>query len=79
MLLGVAVTLKGKEGTVYVEYHECDECHGEYRLYFKNAGTVEDAFQALAKMLGNKTNKPDLCFNCQNHVIGDQVKMPLQV
>ena len=79
MLLGVAINLKGKEGTLYVEYHKCDECDAEYRLYFKNAGTVEEAFQAIARMLGNKPQQQDLCFNCQNHVIGEQVMLPLGV
>ena len=72
-LLGLAITKKEKEaGTVYVEYHLCDKCGGEYRVYLKSPQGVEEAFQELAKRLGNKPHEQDLCFNCQNQVIGQQ-------
>ena len=80
MLLGVALTLNdAKKGTLYVEYRKCDKCGSEYRLYFRSDKLVDEAFQELAKRLGNKPNEQDLCFNCQNQVIGDQVMLPLQV
>lgn len=79
VLLGTAMTLKGKDGTVYVEYRQCDKCQSEYRLYYRSPKTVEEAFQELAKRLGNKPNEQDLCFNCQNLVIGDQIMLPLEV
>jgi len=80
MLLGIALSKKAKdqgEGTVYVEYHVCDQCGGEYRLYRKSEQSVEEAFQTIAKMLGNKKDKPDLCYNCQSQVINDQMMLPL--
>jgi len=80
MLLGVALTKKDKDtGTLYVEYHLCDKCHAEYRLYFRSPKLVEGAFQELANRLGNKPDEQDLCFNCQSHVVSDQIKMPLEV
>ena len=79
MLLGVAMTLKGKDETVYVEYHQCDKCLAEYRLYLRSPKTVEDAFQGLAKMMANKPDREDLCFNCQNQVIADQAMLPIEV
>lgn len=79
MLLGTAITLKNKNETVYVEYHRCDKCGAQYKLYLKSVGSVEDAFQAIAKMLGNKPDEQDLCFECQNEVIGTQVMLPLGV
>jgi hypothetical protein len=80
MLLGVALTVKGKNEQVYVEYHHCDKCGREYRVYLKTkSATVEEAFQALARMMGNKPEEQDLCFDCQNQVIGNQVMFPMEV
>ncbi len=79
MLLGTAITLKDKNGTIYVEYHQCDKCQAEYRVYLKSSGSVEEAFQTIAKMLGNKAGETDLCFHCQNQVINTQVMLPMQV
>lgn len=79
-LLGVAVTKQEKgAGTIYVEYHQCDQCGAEYRLYLKSQHGVEEAFQEIAQRLGNKPDKADLCYNCQNQVIVDQMMMPLGV
>lgn len=80
-LLGAAITKKDKKGkgSLFVEYHECDACGAEYRLYFRSEEKVEDAFQALAKRMGNKPGQEDLCFNCQNKIIADQPRLPLQV
>ena len=81
MLMGTAITKDKREkvGSLYVEWHECDQCGVMYRVYLKSPLGVEEAFQQIAKMLGNRPDQPDLCFNCQNQVIGDQVMMPLQV
>ncbi|MDD5510495.1 MAG: hypothetical protein PHI12_06790 [Dehalococcoidales bacterium] len=77
-LLGMAITKKEKDvGTVYVEYHLCDKCGAEYRVYMKSLCGVEDAFRELAKRLGNKPHEQDLCFNCQNNVIAPQAVMSL--
>lgn len=79
-LLGIALTTKSNnEGTVYVEYHRCDQCGHEYRVYLKSPKDVEEAFKDIAKRLGNGPDKEDLCFNCQNGVIADQPMMPLDV
>lgn len=79
-LLGLAITKKLKgTGTIHVEYHRCDRCGAEYRLYMKSEQEVEEAFQTIARRLGNKPSEQDLCFNCQNQVIADQVMMPLGV
>lgn len=80
MLLGLAITKRDKEtGAIYVEYHCCDKCGAEYRLYLKSPTGVEEAFQQIAKRLGNKVNETDLCFNCQNGVIQNQMMLPLGV
>jgi len=79
-LLGIALTKREKDaGTIHVEYHMCDRCGAEYRVYMKSAQDVEEAFQVLARRLGNKPNEEDLCFNCQNKTIADQALMPLEV
>jgi len=79
-LLGLAITKAEKDGgTVYVEYHRCDKCGAEYRVYMRSPQEVEEAFQTLAKRLGNKPGDMDLCFNCQNGIIVDQLAMPLGV
>ena len=77
-LLGLAITKSDKEeGTLYVEYHQCEKCAAEYRIYMRSPQGVEEAFQELAKRLGNKPGAEDLCFNCQNQVIVDQMMLPL--
>ncbi len=79
MLMGVAMTQETKNSTLYVEYRKCDQCNGEYRLYRRSGGSVEEAFQKLAMMMGNKPDEQDLCFDCQNKVIGNQVMLPIPV
>ena len=79
-LLGLAITKKEKDtGTIYVEYHLCDDCGAEYRVYLSSPRGVEEAFQELAKRFGNKPDKQDLCFNCQHQVIVNQMVMPMEV
>jgi len=79
-LIGVALTAENKKlGSLYVEWHRCDKCGAEYRVYFASEQQVEEAFQRIAKMLKNKADEQDLCFDCQNQVIGNQVMMPMRV
>uniref|UniRef100_A0A6M3M1D1 Uncharacterized protein n=1 Tax=viral metagenome TaxID=1070528 RepID=A0A6M3M1D1_9ZZZZ len=79
-LLGLAVTKAEKgEGTIYVEYHKCEKCGVEYRVYMRSPEDVEEAFQTIAKRLGNKKEETDLCFNCQRGVIADQPMLPLGI
>lgn len=82
MLLGVALTKEDKTekaGTVYVEYRKCDKCGVEYRLYYRSEALVEEAFQLLAKRMGNASRVQDLCFDCQQGVIAHQLMIPLKI
>ncbi len=81
MLLGVALTknAKGKEGSLYVEWHKCDKCGVEYRVYLKSASEVEEAFQQFAKMFHNRPEHKDLCQECQTGVILNQPMFPIEV
>lgn len=81
-ILGIAIRKEDKKDprqTIYVEYHRCDQCGAEYRVYLHSQKEVEEAYQAFAKMFGNKNDEPDLCFNCQSQRIFDQPMMPLEV
>ena len=81
-LLGLAITKRDKKDpdkTIYVEYHQCDKCGAEYRVYLHSSNEVEKVYQQLAKMFGNKPGEEDLCYNCQSQVIADQPMMPLGV
>ncbi len=79
-LLGLAITIKGKgEGSVYVEYHRCEKCGAEYRVYMRSPQSVEGAFQELARRMGNRPEEQDLCFSCQSGVIVDQMVLPIEV
>ena len=81
-LLGIALRKEDKKDprkNIYVEYHRCDRCGAEYRVYLHSQKEVEEAYQAFAKMFGNKAEDEDLCWNCQNNAIFDQPKMPLEV
>jgi len=81
-LLGIAIRKQDKKDpreTIYVEYHRCDRCGAEYRVYLRSQKEAEEAYQAFAKMFGNKADEEDLCYNCQSQVIFDQPMMPLRV
>lgn len=80
-LLGIAIRKEDKKNptkTLYVEYHSCDRCGVEYRVYLHSQKEVEESYQAFARMFGNKVEEEDLCFNCQSQVFFDQLKMPLE-
>ena len=81
-LLGIAIRKEDKKDlrkNLYVEYHRCDRCGAEYRVYLHSQKEVEEADQAFAKMFGNKPEEQDLCYNCQSQVIFDQPMLPLGV
>ena len=81
-LLGIAIRKQEQKvpgETLYVEYHQCDRCGAEYRVYFHSQKEIEEAYQAFAKMFGNKVDEEDLCYNCQSKVIFDQPMMPMGV
>ena len=74
-LLGLAIRKADKNDpgkTLYVEYHQCDRCGAEYRVYLHSQKEVEEAYREFSKMFGNKPGEDDLCFNCQSQVIADQ-------
>jgi len=74
MILGIAIAIKSQDNAeaLYVEYHRCDQCSTEYRVYLHSLQAVENAYRELAKVLGNPDNTPDLCYNCQEHIIANQ-------
>ena len=81
-LLGLAIRKADKKDpdkTLYVEYHRCDRCGAEYRVYLHSQKEVEEAYREFSKMFGNKPGEDDLCFNCQSQVIADQPMMPMEV
>ena len=81
-LLGLAIRKSDKKDsgkTLYVEYHRCDRCGTEYRIYLHSPKEVEEAYLEFAKMFGNKPGEDDLCFNCQSQVIADQPMMLMEV
>jgi len=81
-ILGIAIRKQDKKdprNSIYVEYHRCDRCGAEYRVYLRSQKEVEEAYQAFAKMFGNGAEEEDLCYNCQSLVIFDQPMMPLEV
>ena len=81
-LLGLSIRKADKrdpDKTLYVEYHQCDRCGAEYRVYLHSQKEVEEAYREFSKMFGNKPGEDDLCFNCQSQVIADQPMMPMEV
>ena len=81
-LLGLAIRKADKRDPskiLYVEYHQCDRCGAEYRVYLHSQKEVEGVYREFAKMFGNKPGEDDLCFNCQSQVIADQPMMPMEV
>jgi len=76
-LLGVGITARSTlagNPTLYVEYHQCDRCGTEFRLYFKTTKDLEEALVEISKKLGSN-EKEDLCFSCMNTVPADQMIM----
>ncbi len=77
-ILGIGVTGLVKEaggGAFFVEYHRCDNCETEYKLYFKSEKELKDALATLAVKL--ESMKEDLCYSCQSEVPEDQMVMSL--
>lgn len=74
-LLGLGVTGKVKEtgGVYFVEYHQCDKCNTEFKIYFKSNKALQEAMPLIAQILGNSDE--DLCFTCQSEVPADQMIM----
>ena len=74
-LLGVGITAKSNlagKPTVYVEYHQCDRCKAEFRLYFRTTMDMKEALMEISKRLSSN-GKEDLCFSCMNQVPADQM------
>jgi len=78
-LIGVGITAKSNlpgNPTLYVEYHRCDRCGTEFRLYFKTAKELKEALDAISERLGSN-GKEDLCYSCMNQVPADQMVLTL--
>ena len=79
-LLGVGIIAKSNlagNPTLYVEYHQCDRCGAEFRLYFKTAKDLGEALVEISKKVGSN-GKEDLCYSCMNQVPADQMVLPLE-
>jgi len=79
MLLGTGITSKSDlpgNPILQVEYHQCDKCGVEFKLYFRHASPdMDKALEAIARKLGNNGHE-DLCFGCQNPQPAEQLVMP---
>lgn len=81
MLLGIGITGKSDlpgNPVVSVEYHRCDRCSCEFRLYYKSKSDLTEAIEQIGKKLGNNWGE-DLCFNCQMPVPVGQLAMPFDL
>lgn len=79
-VLGVGITAKSNlagNPTVCVEYHECNRCGAEFRIYFKTAKDLEGAVTEIARQLSSN-GKEDLCHSCMSAVPADQMLMVLE-
>ncbi len=81
-LLGLTIS-KGKDKPCYyVEYHQCDRCGVEYRVYVQSENNLEKTLAHLRNIeLGRaivSREKDDLCFHCQSHVIATQSILSLE-
>ena len=77
--MGVGITAKSNlagNPTLYVEYHQCDQCGAEFRLYFKTAKDLGEALVEIAKKMGFN-GKEDLCYSCMSKVPADQMILTL--
>ena len=79
-VLGIGITraenLQGKP-TVYVEYHRCDDCGKEFRLYYRSERDLEDVKEELRAKL-EKNGGRDICFLCQDPLPSEQLLLPLR-
>lgn len=78
-LIGIAVSFKSELPSLpsfFVEYHECDKCKKEFRLFFKSPAEKKEAVDILSRRC--RTNgKEDLCFTCQSRSHAEQLVMPV--
>ena len=78
-ILGVGLTKAFKlQGTptVYVEYHLCDKCGTEFRLYYRSPNDLEEVRSELRNKIDNN-GKEDLCFSCQDPLPSEQLLLPI--
>ena len=78
MLLGIGITAKSHlpgNPVLSVEYHQCDKCGAEFRLYFKSKNDMDSAIAEIGRKLTYKNG--DLCYNCKNPIM-EQLVMSLK-
>ncbi len=79
MLLGTGITAKSNlpgNPILSVEYHQCDQCGVEFKLYFRHkTDELVKALEEISRKLGQNGHE-DLCFGCQNPVPSEQLVMP---
>jgi len=79
MILGVGITSKSElpgNPVLTVEYHQCDKCGSEFKLYYRHkCAELDEAITEVGRKLGHN-GKDDLCFGCQNPAPSEQLVMP---
>ncbi len=78
MIMGIGITGKSDlpgNPVITVEYHQCDKCDIEFKLYYRHKTDMEEALVEVARKMANN-GKEDLCFNCSNPTPAEQLIMP---
>jgi len=82
MLLGVGITGKTAlpgNPVLSTEYHRCDKCGAEFKLYYRSKKDLDEAVVEIGKKLGGNGHGEDLCFNCQMPVPANQLVLPFEL
>jgi hypothetical protein len=76
-LIGLGITGKSTPASpvLYVEYHKCDKCGCEYRVYYRSHKSLSEAILEIGRKLG-RNGHGDLCFNCEHQIASNQLVMP---
>ena len=81
-ILGVAVTKEKNKTCYYVEYHQCDRCGVEYRVYYRSEKNMNETLAHIRNVeVGREIvsqGKEDLCFHCLNATYADQALLLLE-
>ncbi len=83
-VLGVGITVESKlagNTTAYVEYHRCDRCGTEFRLYFKTEKDLKETLEQIRNIEKGREiackGREDLCHSCMSRVPADQLVLML--